>query len=128
MFESHDESTENGARMLGWASLAIGLTEIVAPRKVEELLGLESRPGYHGILRVLGVREVMHGVGILADPQPNGETTIGVWARVVGDVLDSALLGMAAMRSAAARQLCGGGRRGGGHRGRRPVLRPADAS
>ena len=45
-----------------------------------------------GVLRVLGVREIMHGVNILShrDPAP------GVWSRVAGDVLDGVLLGVAA--------------------------------
>jgi hypothetical protein len=48
-----------------------------------------------GLLQALGVREVMHGVDLLVhdDPLP------GLWARVIGDVLDSALLGIAATRT-----------------------------
>ena len=82
------------ARGLGIASLAIGLTEIVAPRQLETMMGVGNGQTT-SILRVLGVREIMHGVDILSheDPAP------GLWARVVGDALDSALLGMAATKT-----------------------------
>jgi hypothetical protein len=48
-----------------------------------------------GILRVLGVREIMHGIDILAHKDP----TPGVWSRVFGDLLDGVLLGVAATRT-----------------------------
>ena len=48
-----------------------------------------------GILRVLGVREIMHGIDILAHKDP----TPGVWSRVFGDLLDGVLLGAAATRT-----------------------------
>jgi hypothetical protein len=47
------------------------------------------------IIRAMGVREIMHGVGILAPEDP----TPGVWARVLGDLLDGALLTLAATRT-----------------------------
>lgn len=79
------------ARGLGVASIAIGLTELLAPRRVEEVMGLENGRNT-GILRTLGVREIMHGVDLLAndDPAP------GVDARLAGDALDGVLLGLAA--------------------------------
>jgi hypothetical protein len=82
------------ARGLGWASIAIGLTEILAPHQLENAMGIHNGENT-GILRTLGVREILHGVDILAhdDPAP------GVWARIAGDALDSALLGIAATRT-----------------------------
>src|SRR5689334_16875851 len=81
-------------RALGLASLGVALTELAAPRKVEQWLGI--RNGQHtGILRVLGVREALHGFDILSHRDP----TPGVWARVAGDVLDTALLGLAARKT-----------------------------
>jgi hypothetical protein len=88
-----------GARALGWASIGIGLAELAATRQVENLLGLDDRPTYRGILRVLGARELMHGLGILADKRPSSAMTVGLWSRVAGDALDTALLGAAARRT-----------------------------
>ena len=48
-----------------------------------------------GILRVLGVREICHGVDILSHRDP----TPGLWARVFGDLLDGVVLAVAGTRS-----------------------------
>jgi hypothetical protein len=84
-----------GARALGWVSLAIAAAELLAPRKVEGMLGISKHPENTGILRVLGVRELGHGIDLLAhdDPAP------GVWSRVAGDMLDGVLLAAAAKRT-----------------------------
>ena len=42
------------ARALGWASFAIGLTEILAARPVERLLGIGD---HRGLLTAFGLRE-----------------------------------------------------------------------
>lgn len=76
---------------LGWASVVIGLTELLAPEKVEAMMGLEE--GKHvGVLRVLGVRELLHGVDLLT----HKDASVGVAARVAGDVVDGLALGAAA--------------------------------
>ncbi len=69
-------SDKKNARGLGWASIGIGLTEIAAPKTVERVMGLGNGQTT-GILRALGIREIMHGVDILSHPDP----TSGVWAR-----------------------------------------------
>ena len=84
----------NGARGLGWASLAVGLTELAAPRQLDRLLG--TGQGEHAdLFRVLGLREICHGIDILChdDPAP------GIWSRVAGDALDGVLLGIAATKT-----------------------------
>lgn len=88
-----------GARTLGWASLGIGLAELFATEQVEQMLGLQHDERHHGILRTLGVRELLHGVGILTEEVPNDQLCAGIWARVAGDVLDTALLGVAAKKT-----------------------------
>jgi hypothetical protein len=88
-----------GARALGWGSIGIGLMELLAPDRVQSMLGIEDRASHRGILRALGVRELMHGIGILTEDRPTPQLTSGVWARVAGDVLDSALLGVAATKT-----------------------------
>lgn len=82
---------ESAGKGLGWASIGIGLAEIAVPKQLERMTGIGNGENT-GILRVLGVREVLTGVDILAHDDP----TPGVWARVVGDALDLALLGAAA--------------------------------
>src|SRR4051812_8017959 len=85
---------QQAAQCLGWASIAVGLTEILAPRQLEKTMGVGNGQ-VTGILRVLGVREIMHGIDILAHEDP----TPGVWSRVFGDLLDGVLLGAAATRT-----------------------------
>src|SRR3954465_9658795 len=85
---------ETTARGLGVASIGIGLTEIAAPEKLQEIMGIGNGENT-GILRVLGVREIMHGIDLLSHKDP----TPGVWARVAGDVLDNLMLGLAATRT-----------------------------
>jgi len=98
MFHEHGRDSPDGAHALGLASIGIGLTELLAPERVERMLGIDDQPSHRGILRVLGIRELMHGIGILTASGP-GELSPGVWSRVAGDVLDTALLGVAATKT-----------------------------
>lgn len=95
-YESHRRASvdQGAARCLGWASIAVGLTEILAPKQLERTMGVGNGQTT-GILRVLGVREIMHGIDILSHDDP----TPGVWSRAFGDLLDGALLGAAATRT-----------------------------
>ena len=81
-------SEQQLARGLGWFSIGLGLTEIIAPRFLERFLGLR---GHATLIRMMGLREVASGVAILNGPYPAG----GLWARVGGDVIDLAGLAMA---------------------------------
>jgi len=99
---SHESSDADGgvldntaACALGLTSIAIGLTEILAPRALEKTMGIGNGQAT-GILRTLGVREIAHGVDLLAHPN---DPAPGVWARVAGDMLDGALLVAAAKKS-----------------------------
>ena len=85
-------STINMSRALGVAGMGIGLVELIAPRFLSNKLGIEPRPT---LLRAMGAREVASGIGIVARHNP----TPAQWTRVLGDVLDSALLGLAARLS-----------------------------
>ena len=76
------------ARGLGWFSIGLGVAEVVAPEKLSKALGIERRKG---LVRLFGLREIAAGVGILAERRQGA----WVWARVVGDALDLALLGSA---------------------------------
>ena len=98
-FDHQAEEDTQCARRLGWASIGIGLAELAATRQVTDVLGLEDRPTHRGILRILGVRELMHGVSILTETRPTRNLVAGVWGRVAGDVLDTALLTVAARKT-----------------------------
>ena len=76
------------ARGLGWFSIALGVAQIAAPRKVGRLVGLAN---HSGLMRLIGLREVATGIGILSQARPTG----WLWGRVGGDALDLALLGTA---------------------------------
>jgi len=82
------------ARTMGVVSLLIGLSEILFPRKIQKTMGINNGQNT-GVMRVLGIREICHGVDILSHNDP----TPGVWARVAGDVLDGVLLGAAGAKS-----------------------------
>lgn len=73
-------SSEALATFLGLFSIGLGLWELANPRGVAETSGVP----YTGILRAYGVREIMSGLGILANRRPAG----WLWSRVAGDVLD----------------------------------------
>jgi hypothetical protein len=76
--------TDRVARGLGWFSIALGVTELVAPGKLARTLGLE---GHERLLQAYGGREVGAGVWALSDtPAP------AIWARVAGDLVDIATL------------------------------------
>jgi len=75
---------------LGWLSIGLGLTALLAPRAVGNLTGL----GRHTmLLRMVGVRELMSGIGLLTQESK----TPWLWSRVVGDAMDLTLLGSAAL-------------------------------
>lgn len=75
------------ARGLGWLSIGLGLTALLAARQVARSLGMEGR---EAVLRAYGAREVLSGVLCLSvDKQ------FGLWSRVAGDGLDIATLSTA---------------------------------
>jgi hypothetical protein len=73
------------ARGLGWFSIGLGITELLAPYTLARYLGMLDRAS---LVRAYGAREIVAGIGILSqrDPAP------WVWARVGGDALDLATL------------------------------------
>jgi hypothetical protein len=75
------------ARLLGWFGVALGILEVLAPRRTAAVMGAPRRST--GTLPVLGAREIASGVGILASGRPTG----WLWSRVLGDAIDLAVLG-----------------------------------
>lgn len=79
------------AKGLGFFSLGLGLTELLAPAWLGRFIGAGDE--HRRLLQLFGVREIAAGVAILASPRPTG----GLWARIAGDALDLAGL-FAALR------------------------------
>jgi hypothetical protein len=75
------------AQGLGWFSIGLGVAELVAPQHLARFLGMEERTE---LIRAYGAREIVTGVGILAQEDP----TTWMWGRVGGDVLDLGTLAM----------------------------------
>jgi uncharacterized membrane protein len=88
---SRGVSPERLARGLGWFSIGLGLAQLVAPRRLTQLIGIPDGDATRAVLRAVGLREIVTGVGILSRGRPAG----WLWARAGGDVMDLALLGSA---------------------------------
>jgi uncharacterized membrane protein len=88
---------ERLARALGVASVALGAPLVAVPGRAARFVGLADTPTTRAVARGVGVRELAAAAAIL----PRSRPLSGVWARVGGDGLDLALLGVA-LRSAAA--------------------------
>ncbi len=78
------------AKGLGWFSIGLGLTELLAPAFIAKISGVSEQRT--GLIRLYGLREIASGVAIFSQKDPAG----AVWSRVAGDVLDLASLGAAA--------------------------------
>jgi uncharacterized membrane protein len=76
---------------LGWFSIGLGLAELLAPRQMAGFIGLRDKGHRENILRLYGLREITAGVGLLSQSNP----APWLWARVAGDALDLASLGLA---------------------------------
>ena len=74
------------AQGLGWFSIAIGAAAVLAPRTLGSLAGVGRGTG--SLMRSTGIRELANGVGILSQRNP----APWLWSRVVGDVVDLAVL------------------------------------
>ena len=100
-YQRHTDVSKNGkltqeeqwAYGLGWFGIGLGLVELMAPRRLARIIG--APPGYDGLIRAMGLREVASGVGILSQRQP----ATAMWSRVAGDACDLVLLGAALMSS-----------------------------
>ncbi len=88
-----------GIKMLGWTSIALGLAELLAPRKVDRILGLRGTAWNRRITQAMGARELAHGVSLLGQRTDSPKQSTALWGRVAGDVVDTALLGVAATKT-----------------------------
>ena len=79
------------ARALGWLSLGLGVSLLLAPDSMAQAIGVRDDGGTRTVLRVIGLREIASGIGILTQDRP----VEWLWARVAGDAMDLTLLGSA---------------------------------
>jgi uncharacterized membrane protein len=79
------------ARGVGWFSLGLALPQVAAPRDFAQAIGLRGDADSQPVVRLVGLRELACGIGIVARPR----SSAWFWARVAGDVMDLALLGWA---------------------------------
>lgn len=84
-------NSQSLARGLAFFSVGLGLAELLAPRPVARLIGVDE--DHENLLRLLGVRELGAAMGLM-----QGNTATFLWSRVGGDVMDLGLLA-AALRS-----------------------------
>lgn len=78
------------ARALGWFSIGLGVTELLAPGRLARTLGLDDK---EGLIRAYGARELASAIPTLSVDKP-----IGLAARIGGDVLDLGTLATALHR------------------------------
>lgn len=85
-------NARNVAQGLAAFSLALGAYEALQAEELCQTLGLEGR---ENIVRAFGLREIASGLGIFGAARfaASGMAPM-LWARVAGDALDSAVLGM----------------------------------
>lgn len=83
--------SERRTAALGWFSVGLGVVQLVAPGHVARLIGVSDRSRTRALLRIVGLREIGCGIGLLSNPRAPG----WAWARVAGDLMDAALLGSA---------------------------------
>lgn len=82
---------ERLAKGLGWFSIGLGVPQVLAPGRMNRLIGVEDSRQNRVVMRAMGVRELAGAPGILDRPRPSSF----LFARVAGDALDLGLLGAA---------------------------------
>jgi uncharacterized membrane protein len=84
--------TENCVtRVTTWLSLGLGIAQLAMPDRMTKLVGMRDNDDSRLLMRLVGLREMACGIGLLAGLSPAS----GLGARVAGDVMDLALLGSA---------------------------------
>jgi hypothetical protein len=85
---SEPESAMGDARMLGLFSYGLGIAQVVKPGAVNRFIGVPDHNPNHALQRLLGVREIVSGTGILF----GNNTNVWMWSRVAGDAMDMMIL------------------------------------
>ncbi len=85
-----EETASKLAPPLGWFSIGLGAPQVMAPGRINRLVGIEDNAMNRKLMRAVGLREIASGLGIFT-----GRRQLGLWSRVAGDAMDLALLGAA---------------------------------
>jgi len=88
---SSDAKADRLGRGLGMFSLALGVTEVLAPKMLGNLIGIDTRGAGPAVMRAFGAREIGAGIAVLLRPNK----PLPLWARVVGDAMDLTFLALA---------------------------------
>ena len=90
--EDRGTGGESLADFLGLFSLGLGMAQVALPGVISRVVGIDHEDDRNRtVMRLMGLREISHGIAILSNQQPEKS----VWSRVAGDALDLALLGKA---------------------------------
>ena len=90
--EDRGTGGESLANFLGLFSIGLGLAQVVMPGALARVCGIDHEDERNRtVMRLMGVREISHGLAVLSNQQPEK----AMWSRVAGDALDLALLGRA---------------------------------
>jgi uncharacterized membrane protein len=88
--EDRGTGGESLADFLGLFSIGLGLSQALMPGVISRVVGIDHDDERNRtVMRLMGLREISHGLAVLANQQPEK----AVWSRVAGDALDLALLG-----------------------------------
>ncbi|MBV9484657.1 MAG: SRPBCC family protein [Frankiaceae bacterium] len=88
---THGRNPELLARTLGWASLGLGIPQLLRPDAVDRAVGVGEGAKQRAVTTFVGMRELTHAAALLASSRPSK----WVWTRVAGDAVDLATLGRA---------------------------------
>jgi uncharacterized membrane protein len=78
------------AKLLGWASLGLGVPQLTIPGQVARALAVGTGQRQRVTIMAVGGRELAAAAGLLARPH-----AAWLWGRVAGDAMDLTLLGRA---------------------------------
>src|SRR4051794_41705679 len=88
---SADGSRDTLSRSLGWASLGLGVPQVLRPGGfARNVVGVDDDTSHRAVTAFVGVRELAAAAGLLRRTSPGW-----LWARVGGDAFDLAVLGRA---------------------------------
>ena len=87
--EEHSGRSDQLRQGLGWFSACLGAVAVASPNSVTRFLGVD--PSRRDLVRLIGLRELANGVGLLSQRSPEAFS----WMRVAGDAMDLSLLGVA---------------------------------
>jgi uncharacterized membrane protein len=75
---------ERLARSLGWASIGLGIPQLLRPDAVTRVTGVGAGTRQRAVTTAVGARELLHAAALLGSRTPSR----WVWTRVAGDAVD----------------------------------------